>query len=161
MYDHITKFLDIWLSADMILLDVSKAFDDVCHKQLAIKLHAVKLEEKSLLWIHEFLYLLSQCVQSFHDSVNHILSSSVHVLNGVPQGSILDPILFNNFINDTPSTDNSKSTLYVDNLKLLGPALSYEEHSLLQNNCQLLGQWARLGFLNSMLQSAISFTLAN
>ena len=66
LYDHITKLLDIKAPADMILLGFSKAFDKVCHKQLAIELLAVKLEEKSLFlqWreILDFLYLWSQCV---------------------------------------------------------------------------------------------------
>jgi len=48
LHNHITKLLDIWLPAEMTLLDFSKV------KQLAIKLHAIKLEEKFLLWILEF-----------------------------------------------------------------------------------------------------------
>jgi hypothetical protein len=59
LYDHITKLLDIRVPADMILLAFSRAFDKVCHKQLAIKLCADKFEEKSLFWILDFLYLHS------------------------------------------------------------------------------------------------------
>ena len=62
LYYHITKLLDFGVPADMILLDFSKAFDKVCHKQLAIKLHAVKVEEKSLFWILDFsLFVISMC----------------------------------------------------------------------------------------------------
>ena len=114
----------------------------MCHKQLAISLHVVKLEEKSLLWILDFLYLQSQMCQLFDDSGNCILSSSMHVLSGVPQKNVLGTILFNIFINDAPSIISRKTTLYTDNLKVLGPAFSCEDFALLQNNLQLLGQRA-------------------
>ena len=61
-FDHITKLLDTGVLADIILLDNFKVFDKVCHKQLAIKLCAIKLEEKSMLAILDFLYMQSQCV---------------------------------------------------------------------------------------------------
>ncbi|XP_065577527.1 uncharacterized protein LOC136038385 [Artemia franciscana] len=66
-YEHITKLLDVGVLVDMILLDFSKGLYKVCHKQLAIKLHAVKLEEKFLLWILDFLYMESQFVHLFYD----------------------------------------------------------------------------------------------
>ena len=62
-------------------------------------------------------------------------------------GSVLGPTLFNIFINDAPSLISSKSTLYADNLKLVGQALSCEDHALLQNHLQLLGQWAEAWLL--------------
>jgi hypothetical protein len=65
----------------MILLDFSKAFDKVCHNRLAIKLRAVKIQEKSLLWILDFLHLHNQCVQLFDDSGSRILSSSMRVVS--------------------------------------------------------------------------------
>ena len=40
LYDHITKLLDMAVPTNMILLDLSKAFDTVCHKKIAIKLYA-------------------------------------------------------------------------------------------------------------------------
>ena len=54
-YGHITKLCGTGVPAHMILLVFSKA----CHKQLAIKLDAIKLEGKSLLWILDFLYIQS------------------------------------------------------------------------------------------------------
>ena len=58
-YGYITKLHDpdLEVSTFMILLDFCKAFDKVCHKRLTIKLPTVKLEEKSLLWILDFLHL--------------------------------------------------------------------------------------------------------
>ena len=82
------------------------------------------------LWFSLFVI---QCVQLFNDSGYHILSSSMHVLSGVPPGSDFSPTLFNIIINDALSVISSKSTLYSDNLKLLGPALSCEDPAQLQN----------------------------
>ena len=114
--------LDTGVHANMILLDFSKDFDKVCHKQIVIKLCAIKLEEEFLLWVLNFLHMQSQCVQLFDDSGNHILSLSKHILSRVPQGSV--HTLFNIFINDASSTISRKLMLYADKLKLIGPALS-------------------------------------
>ena len=146
-HDHITKLLDTGVSADMILFDFSKAFDKVCHKWLAIKLCVVRLKEKSLLWILDLPYMHSQWVQLFDDSGSCILSLSKHVLSGVSQWSALGPTLFNIFINDASFTISSKLMPYADNLKLIGPALSCEDHALLQNNLGLLDQWAEAWLL--------------
>ena len=141
-YDHITKLLDAGEPTDMILFGFSKTFDKICHKWLSIKLHAVKLEEKFLFWILDFLYMQSQCFQLFDDSGSCILSLSKHVLSRVAQGSVLCPMLFNIFINDAPSTISSKLTLYADNLKLIRSPLSCQDNTLQQNNYGLLDQWA-------------------
>ena len=63
---------------DMILLYFTKAFDKVRYKKLVIKVHAVKLEEKCLVWTLDFLYLQAQCFQLFDDSGNCTVSSCRH-----------------------------------------------------------------------------------
>ena len=69
------------------------------------------------------------------------------LLSGVPQGSVLGPTLFTMSINHAPSIISSNSTLHADDLKLLGQALSCEDHALLQNSLELLGQWAEAWLL--------------
>ena len=113
VYNDVSFWLDSGFAVDVILFDFSKAFDVVCHNTLIDKLKLLGVGHPLLGWISDFLLDRTMRV-----SVSGAKSSTKSVSSGVPQGSVLGPILFLIYINYLPSLISSKCKLFADDLKI-------------------------------------------
>ena len=123
---------------DLILLDFSKAFDKVNHLKLLYKLQLHGVQGKTLGWIESFLMGRSQTVV-----LNGNSSDELQVLSGVPQGSVLGPILFLLYINDLPDSLQSQVRLFADDTAVYLTVKGQDDNQKLQNDLDILQEWER------------------
>ena len=125
---------------DVIYLDFSKAFDTVPHKRLINKLSAYGIQDNLLNWITDFLSDRKQRVK-----VNSSVSDYAPVTSGIPQGSILGPLLFIIYINDLPEVVENICKIFADDTNLYGES---SKHQSIQNDLFNLLEWSRKWLLS-------------
>ena len=136
--DSIAQSLAEGTLVDIILLDFSKAFDKVPHERLLRKLGYYGVRGPTLQWIRDFLTNRQQ--QVLLDG-HH--SSTAEVLSGVPQGTVLGPLLFLTFINDLPEVTQSEARLFADDCLLYRPIKTTEDTKILQQDLSALEKWEK------------------
>ena len=120
--EDFTQMIDKGEDIDVLYLDFKKAFDSVPHQRLLLKMKAYGITDNILNWTENFLTNRKQRVK-----VNNCLSKEAAVLSGIPQGSILGPILFTIFINDLPQTVTNICKIFADDTKLYCSPKSYDK----------------------------------
>ena len=104
--EKILKGFDKGPFTGMILIDLQKAFDAINHEILLGKLHAIGFSEKTVVW---FKLCISD--RAFKVNINNYFSDLSKIYCGVPQRSILGPLLY---VNDMPQAIHSDLFLYAD-----------------------------------------------
>ena len=139
---QLIKVLDSWTETlenggciDVVYCDFMKAFDKVPHRRLIWKLQSYGIKGKILDWVAAVLSHRSQRVR-----VNNSFSSWQEVTSGIPQGSVIGPMLFVIFINDLPEViKSSELFVFADDMKLFHAICTEEDCTSLQSNpCRTL-----------------------
>lgn len=135
--EEVSLRVDRGEQVDVIFLDFSKAFDKVPHERLLVKLESFGIRGKLLGWVREWLRDRRQRVV-----INGVGSSWREVISGVPQGSILGPVLFLMFVNDLEEGVGSRVFKFADDVKMFGDVSSEVETERLRGDLRRLEEWA-------------------
>ena len=133
-----TRMIESGQDFDVIYTDFAKAFDSVAHERLFVKLRNIGIEGDLLNWIRTFLTGRTQCV-----NIESVKSEWAKVVSGIPQGSVLGPLLFVIFINDLPAEVKVNiCKMFADDCKLYG-AVKEGDINLLQLELFNLERWSK------------------
>ena len=136
--DSLAKSLDSGEQVDVILLDFSKAFDKVPHQRLLHKLDDYGVRGSTWNWVKDFLAKRTQQVTLEGQS-----STKADVISGVPQGTVMGPLLFLTFINDLPEYTQSDVRLFADDCLLYRKVSSLADARQLQQDLSSLEKWEK------------------
>lgn len=121
---------------DAVFIDFAKAFDKVPHSRLLMKLACLNINRNVTNWITNFLCKRYQFV-----TVNDSSSTLIEVKSGVPQGSVLGPILFLIYINDIAKNLTSTTRLFADDCVIYRQITNRNDHIALQKDLNSISTW--------------------
>ena len=155
VHDWITA-IDDKTQIDAILLDFAKAFDKVPHKRLLSKLAFYGIIGNTKNWIKSFLSNKKQRV-----SVNGTLSDNACVTSGVPQGSVLEPVLFLLYINDINNNIQSPIRLFADDSIIYRKIKSETDNNILQSDLIQLQTWSNKWQMEFNIPKCVHLPITN
>ena len=128
-------------TTDIIFIDFKKAFDSVSHQKLISKIESYGIQGDLLEWLKAFLTNRTQAVR-----IHNCISDNISITSGVPQGSVLGPLLFLLYINDITDIAEGLDVnlkLFADDAKLYSSfSFNSNSSSNLMTACHNLTQWA-------------------
>jgi hypothetical protein len=124
-------------TTDVIYMDFAKAFDTVPHKRLLGKLQSYGINNQILPWTEAFLSGRKQRVR-----IGGEFSGWKTVTSGIPQGSVLGPLLFVIYINDLPENVHTHVYMFADDTKLFSEISSAADVDNLQQDLTALHTWS-------------------
>lgn len=152
--NFINSSLENRKQVDALYTDFSKAFDQVNHNLMIVKLKALGIDGKVLEWIKSYLMDRIQFVK-----YGNYLSHHIYIPSGVPQGSHLGPLLFNLFINDiTDVIKYSNVLMFADDLKMFKIINDVEDGELLQEDLTNLVRWCKINMLKLNIQKCFQIS---
>ena len=160
---QLLKILNDWTESiengkfsDCIYLDYQKAFDTVPHQRLLSKMKSYNINSNIIEWTKHYLSNRTQYVE-----LNGVKSESRNVVSGIPQGSVLGPLLFLIYLNDLP--DNVKSTIYMyaDDTKVYREIDSDTDVQTLQEDLRIMSEWSNKWLLKFHPQKCTSIAIGN
>ena len=145
--DYWNKSVDEGKQVDTIYLDIRKAFDPISHRRLLQKLEAYGIEGEVLEWVRDFLKGRRQIVM-----LNGKSSDWMDVSSGVPQGSVLGPVLFIIYINNMPDMLRKYCKMFADDAKLYSAIETTDDQEELQDDLFDSCDWGKDWLLEHNIQ---------